>query len=233
VSAVPTMHPETLAPEPSAPPMAPAGSRRSAWVDSRTLDSLERAIVVVLYGWLVYRILNEVRVSHQLANPLLLLSEGLAVFFLLIRRSTEAISRSPYEWAIAMLATNAPLLVATGVRHPLVPPTAAAFVMFAGMLLQILAKLTLGRSYGCVPAHRGLKLSGPYRLVRHPMYAGYLLSHLAFLAVHPSLWNILVYGLCYGSQVTRILAEERFLSSDPEYGRYRGEVRYRLIPWLF
>jgi protein-S-isoprenylcysteine O-methyltransferase Ste14 len=84
-----------------------------------------------------------------------------------------------------------------------------------------------------VPAHRGLKVAGPYRFVRHPMYAGYLLSHAAFLLMNPTVGNVAVYAVCYALQIPRIFAEERLLSRDPEYREYRRTVRYRLIPWLF
>ena len=94
-----------------------------------------------------------------------------------------------------------------------------------GMVVQLHAKITLGRSFGCVPAHRGLKLSGPYRFVRHPMYAGYLLSHLAFLAMNLTPWNIAVYALCYSLQLPRLLAEERLLSRDRCYRDYRAAVQ--------
>jgi len=95
------------------------------------------------------------------------------------------------------------------------------------------AKLTLGRSLGCVPAHRGLRLQGPYRFVRHPMYTGYLLTHLAILSLNPSLWNLGVYCVCYFLVVPRILMEERLLSADPSYCDYQAKVLFRMIPGVF
>ena len=84
-----------------------------------------------------------------------------------------------------------------------------------------------------MPANRGVKLGGPYRYVRHPMYAGYLLCHVAFLLLNPSPWNLVVYALCDGLQVPRILAEERLLCRDGTYAAYRARVRWRLIPGVF
>jgi protein-S-isoprenylcysteine O-methyltransferase Ste14 len=106
-------------------------------------------------------------------------------------------------------------------------------LLITGMVIQVHAKLTLGRSFGCVPAHRGLQLSGPYRFVRHPMYAGYLVSHAAFLLMNPSLRNTAVYGGCYALQIPRILSEERLLARDPAYREYQRAVPYRLIPGVF
>ena len=45
---------------------------------------------------------------------------------------------------------------------------------------------TLGRSFGIVAANRGVKTRGPYRLVRHPAYFGYLMSYLGYVAENPS-----------------------------------------------
>jgi protein-S-isoprenylcysteine O-methyltransferase Ste14 len=65
------------------------------------------------------------------------------------------------------------------------------------------------------------------------MYAGYLLTHVGFLLLNPTFWNLGIYGLCYGLQVPRLLAEERLLSRDPQYRAYRAAVPYRLIPGVF
>ena len=66
--------------------------------------------------------------------------------------------------------------------------------MLLGLLVQIAAKLALWRSFGVVPANRGVKTRGPYRLLRHPMYAGYTLTHIGFLIGFPSLSNTLLYA---------------------------------------
>jgi protein-S-isoprenylcysteine O-methyltransferase Ste14 len=190
-------------------------------------------LVLGLYGLLVVRLFATAGSAAVIASLLLLPSEGLAVVFLLIRRRTSQMSRHVGEWLLAVSATSAPLLVSGGTGFSLVPPAVGGMVLLIGMIIQVHAKITLGRSFGCVPAHRGLKLAGPYRFVRHPMYAGYLISHLAFLAINPTLWNLGVYAFCYGVQIPRLLAEERLLSADPNYCAYRARVRYRLIPGVF
>jgi protein-S-isoprenylcysteine O-methyltransferase Ste14 len=212
---------------------APAPIDAELAKDALRLDWVEKVFVLVLYAWLVSRILVNYFNNGGLTNLLLLPSEGVVVIFLLVRRRTNSISRSPVEWILAMAATCVPLFVTPGVGHPLIPPSIAAAVLLVGIFLQVHAKFTLGRSFGCVPAHRGLKLEGPYRFVRHPMYAGYLLSHLAFFAVNPTLWNVAIYSLAYLLQIPRLLAEERLLSRDPGYSEYKSVVRYRLIPLLF
>src|ERR1700682_5194874 len=59
---------------------------------------------------------------------------------------------------------------------PPLPTLFCGLLITAGVLLQIYAKLTLRRSFGIIAANRGVMTSGPYRVVRHPMYAAYLLS---------------------------------------------------------
>jgi protein-S-isoprenylcysteine O-methyltransferase Ste14 len=197
------------------------------------LDWIERLVTLTLYAWFVYRIVSSYLQDGGVGNLLFLPSEGLVVFFLLIRRRATIISRHTGDWLVAFVATNDNLLVSPVPGRALIPAQWAAGVLLAGLLIQVLAKITLGRSLGCVPAHRGLKLSGAYRYLRHPMYAGYLLGHLAFLGMNPSVWNVAIYMLDLGLLLYRIQAEERLLSRDPRYVHYRCVVRYRLVPGLY
>ena len=66
------------------------------------------------------------------------------------------------------------------------------------------AKVVLGRSFGLLPAQRGLVTAGPYRIVRHPIYFGYLIGHIGFLLVNFSWRNAAVLALLYVAQVVRI-----------------------------
>lgn len=206
---------------------------RGHFFTPRRLDAIERMLVVVVYLGLVGRIVLATLSGGGLANLLLLPSEGLVVVFLLFRHAPQRISQRPSDWVLAMGATLGPMLVAPGEGRSLVPAVAGATVFLAGMLIQLHAKIVLARSFGCVPACRGLKTGGPYRFVRHPMYAGYLLGHVAFFAMNPTAWNLGVYAVCYLLQVSRLLAEERFLNFDLAYQHYCQRVRYRLIPGLF
>jgi len=101
------------------------------------------------------------------------------------------------------------------------------------MSLQVAAKLILGRSFGIIPANRGVRVVGPYRFIRHPMYAGYTRTHMGFLLVMPSATNAALYALAFSFQVSRIFREERVLFADPGYRAFAERVPYRLVPGLF
>jgi protein-S-isoprenylcysteine O-methyltransferase Ste14 len=208
-----------------------------------TLDWIERCVVLALYAWFAARIAIGCAGSASLINYLLLVSEGLIVFLVLIRRAARDISPRPIDWIMAFAATTAPLLVqpvakSEGQAGGALTGTLwlagiAAAIMLMGFLIQVHAKLILGRCFGCVAANRGVKFAGPYRMVRHPMYLGYLLTHLGFLCVNPAPWNFAAYALCYAIQVPRLLSEERLLIRDRRYRAYARLVRFRLIPGVF
>jgi protein-S-isoprenylcysteine O-methyltransferase Ste14 len=74
---------------------------------------------------------------------------------------------------------------------------------------------------------------GPYTLLRHPIYAGYVVSYVAFWLLNPTAYNLAVYVLAIGMILARIAAEERLLSADPLYTAFIHKVRWRLAPGLY
>lgn len=213
------------------------------------LDLTERAAVLILFLFFVHRMLPRLiqLIQAQLNHPelilavaeinaqaiLLVLSEGLSVALILARRSSNSLSSHPFDWALCLTAVSLPLMVVPVPAGTLIPPQAATALMLAGLVMQIAAKMALWRSFGIVPANRGVKTGGPYRLLRHPMYAGYMITHVGFLLGFPSLQNALLYGAAFAVQVGRIIREEAILEKDPHYRIYAGRVRYRIVPGIF
>ena len=93
--------------------------------------------------------------------------------------------------------------------------------------------MTLGRSFGLVPANRGVVVRGPYTLVRHPIYTGYLITHARFSSRNPTPWNVCVILLADTALVVRALMEERVLSADVAYQGYCRRVGWHLVPGVF
>ena len=83
------------------------------------------------------------------------------------------------------------------------------------------------------PARPGVKTRGPYAVVRHPIYASYLLIQSGYLLQSVSVRNVLVLALASGCNIGRALAEERLLARSAAYRAYRQKVRWRLIPGLW
>lgn len=76
--------------------------------------------------------------------------------------------------------------------------------------------------------------TGPYRLVRHPMYAGALLMELFTPLALGSYWTLLLVPLMFLTLIRRLLDEEKFLAIHlPGYDAYCQKTRYRLIPLVW
>jgi protein-S-isoprenylcysteine O-methyltransferase Ste14 len=76
--------------------------------------------------------------------------------------------------------------------------------------------------------------SGPYALVRHPMYAGALVMLIGMSIALGSWWGLLVMAVIMPALIWRLFDEERFLARNlPGYTGYLNKVRYRLIPHLW
>lgn len=193
------------------------------------LDRIEQITILVLWFFLLRRMLAS---SNSLA-PLALLSETAIAFFVLIRRPTGAISVRFGDWLLAVTATASPMLIRPSDAPAAPIVVAGVTILIVGTCLHVLAKLYLRRSFGIAPANRGVKVDGPYRFVRHPMYSGYLLTHVGIFLMMPTLFNATVYVIGWTAQVLRLLAEERLLAQDPAYRDYLDRVRWHLIPGIF
>jgi protein-S-isoprenylcysteine O-methyltransferase Ste14 len=76
--------------------------------------------------------------------------------------------------------------------------------------------------------------TGPYAIVRHPMYAGALVMLLGIPIALGSWWGVLVIVAMLPALIWRLIDEERFLARNlPGYVEYQDKVRYRLIPLVW
>lgn len=191
------------------------------------LDSVEKFAVVALFAWLCLRFFGSLQ--EQPANVIFLVSEGLVALMVLLRRSTDQISLNPLDWAIGVGGTLLPMMV---------NPSGGGWFggagfLLVGLIMSLVAKLTLGRSFGIVAANRGVKRRGIYAAVRHPMYLGYFLTYAGVLLLNPSLWNGVLLLVWAALQIARIQAEERVLMRDPAYREHAEHVRFRLVPFVY
>ena len=76
--------------------------------------------------------------------------------------------------------------------------------------------------------------SGPYRIVRHPGYAGNLLALPGMVLAFGSVWILIPAMVALIISVIRTALEDRTLQEElPGYQDYAQRVRYRLIPWIY
>ncbi len=196
-------------------------------------DLAARACVGALFVLLSWNFLSDFIRTGRITGLLFLVSEALVVILTIVRRRAQTIDRSSMAAALTAISLLGPPLVRPADVPALAPDLVTALISTIGVLVVIAGKVTIGRSFGLVPANRGVVASGPYSIVRHPIYAGYLLTHAATLALFPSVWNVAIIVIADTALVFRALAEERVLSADSEYQSYCGRVAWHLVPGVF
>jgi protein-S-isoprenylcysteine O-methyltransferase Ste14 len=209
---------------------AGAGPGERAW---NIPDLFARVAIGGLFLALAVRIAENALETGRLTGVLLLASELLVVALTIVRRPATAIDRSWGARTITTVSILGPPLLRPILGPGLVPDAVTAPISAVGLLVVILGKLALGRSFGLIPAHRGLVTAGPYGIVRHPIYLGYLITHVAFLAAHPTAWNLAALFTADLALMIRAGYEERTLQADPRYVSYQGQVRWRVVPGVF
>lgn len=85
-----------------------------------------------------------------------------------------------------------------------------------------------------VGAEQKVVSTGPYSIVRHPMYIGALIMLLGLPVALGSFWGILMIIPITATIIIRLLQEEKFLSKNlPGYLDYKTKVKSRLLPWVW
>jgi len=196
-------------------------------------DLLARATVVSLFTLLSVNLLADFMRTGRVTGLLLLAGESLVVVLTVARRRARLVDRSVAAAVLTMVSLVGPPLVRATEAVPLAADAATAILSALGLGLVVIGKVALGRSFGLVPANRGVVVRGPYTFVRHPIYTGYLITHIAFLMAHPTRWNAGVFLIADTALVLRALMEERVLSADAEYQQYCRRVGWHLVPGVF
>jgi protein-S-isoprenylcysteine O-methyltransferase Ste14 len=189
-------------------------------------------LIGVLFAFFAYAAFQNWRNTGHIQSLILAFQELLIVGLAITRHHSIVESRSIWDWSVALLGTAAPLLQRPAPTLPALEPIGLG-LQIIGTALATIAVASLGRSFGIVAANRGVRTSGFYRFVRHPLYGSYMVGYLGFLLGNLSIWNIGLIAVTILCQYARAVAEERILMQDPTYQIYAQKVRYRFIPYIF
>ena len=154
--------------------------------------------------------------------------------------SPRPVTRSRRIWPRLLLAAF--LIVTLRAHHPRDASFDAAFgwlgvaVCATGIGIAVWARVCLGRNWGMpmtVRARPTLVRSGPYSVVRHPIYSGLLLAAIGSALVTGPGWLVVVVGAGAYFVVSLRVEENDLASAFPEqYPEYAGHTK-RLIPFVY
>lgn len=218
----------------------PPGSLRRIW--RRPATSSRRLLVIRISANLVGAAgaalfarsgYEHYRSTHSLIGGAFFAEQLWIVLAYLVRRPASVVSQRRGDWLLAFGGTFGGVLLRPTGAHPHWGVVAGLDLQIVGLVICVASFLTLGRSFGFAAADRGLVRRGAYRVVRHPIYASYVLLLTGYLLQSLSVANALVVVFVLGCDVGRALVEERLLLASGPYGDYRSRVRWRLIPFVW
>lgn len=157
----------------------------------------------------------------------------IAAVLFFIRTPPIGYSTSALAYPIALASVNYYLLYDFSISSQGWSATVGQYLTIFASVLCVGATLSLGRCFGILPAYRGVQTRFAYRLIRHPIYGNYILLDLGILLLHPAWENVLVFVVAILLYVVRIRFEEDVLSQAPAYLKYKKQVKYKLIPFVY
>ena len=154
----------------------------------------------------------------------------LFVLAYLTRRPAEIHARGFMEIVFPFICAGLPFALD---NYPFKPPGVNLYklaplymtLMFAGVIFIIGGVIFLRRSFSIMAEVRQPVFSGLYRITRHPMYLGSILSALGLLLFYYSLINVAIFLIFCACQLYRAgLEEKKIMAAFPEYRAYAAKV---------
>lgn len=196
----------------------------------------DKAMAVLLALWSTRLSIRALKKGLGLPLTLLYASSIVLNTQILVRRTPSKVSLNPWSWLLTLASSCHFLLYGAFLNKP-APPIAPRWfnnlTAIAGMVLLLWARVSMGLNFGFVPALRRIVTGGPFRLVRHPVYAGLSLMHVARSLDHKSMRSCAIGALGIGLWALKAVSEEAFLKEEEEYRRFMERTRWRMIPHVF
>jgi protein-S-isoprenylcysteine O-methyltransferase Ste14 len=225
--------------------LSPDFSKTGLW------DFFLRVVLGLYFGWnglsaadmQVRSVFNEGFEALSLSRLLEILSDMAGTLFMLgvailmvTRHRRVAASAGFYPRMVAMLGSFLFAFLVPFLTKQALPPALNLFsisLMLAGSVLAATVLMVLGRSFSIFPEARRLVVTGPYRFVRHPLYATEFIA-LFGLALQYRPWPAMaafLIQLYFLAERMRI-EEEILHKTFPEYKIYAARVE-RLLPGIW
>jgi protein-S-isoprenylcysteine O-methyltransferase Ste14 len=178
--------------------------------------------------------LNQMTTRAWLIAVYGLLRTGVVIAFAVFtigRTAPHRRTRNPVAY-LACAAAMATVLAfsAPGRSTPGAVVLAGELVTVASYVWLLMSVISLGRCFGLLPEARGLVVSGPYGVVRHPVYLGEIGACIGLAIAAPSLKNAAAVAAVITAQSVRMRLEERALAKAfPDYETYAARTP-RVLP---
>jgi protein-S-isoprenylcysteine O-methyltransferase Ste14 len=116
---------------------------------------------------------------------------------------------------------------------PLWAEILASLLLVAGNIGSVVVLFWLGRSFSILPEGRKLITTGPYSIVRHPLYLIEAIGTMGTIIIFWSWQAVLLFAVQIAMQLMRMHYEEKVLvETFPDYADYAARTR-RVIPWIY
>jgi hypothetical protein len=161
----------------------------------KILYSIGNLTGIALFTFLCMAAFLSYQKTHSLFSFNIIVVNGLILILYLIRREPEALIELPFAWLISIGTTLLPFLFRPD-QDAFIPELImiGKWLQVVGLLAMIGSLLSLKGSMGIVPANRGIKKGGGYRIVRHPLYAAELFFFTGYVLSNQSIFNLAFFA---------------------------------------
>jgi protein-S-isoprenylcysteine O-methyltransferase Ste14 len=178
--------------------------------------------------------------AHVFSRGLSIAAIGLYTFMIAclytLRLRPKSTASGAWSIAAAIMGSflmSGLLLLTPRLDLPMPVQIAACMLVLVGNVFAVYILTHLGRSFSILPQSRKLVTSGPYQVVRHPLYLAEAVATLGAMISFLSPWALALVAVQITLQVVRIHYEEKVMRETfPEYKDYAKRT-WRLIPGIY
>lgn len=179
--------------------------------------------------------INTIKATGLIHDMLIVGFYSLIILLYFLRSPARSTSKSHVTNSIAIVATSIPFALPFLGKPVLNKPEillVANVIIIISIVLSIYALGSLGKSFSIIPQARKLIKTGPYRVIRHPLYVSELIGVFGLVLTGLTVLKIAMFLLFVVLQAYRAFQEEKLLANIfPEYKQYSSKTT-RFIPGI-